>query len=152
MALYKKETFIGGAWVRGSEIVSGTKCKLVAETEPQPSQFKNKDGSVKMRDVSKVKFDGLNDTLNINLNRATINGLVDAFGEDSKNWMNKSLTAITEKVMVGGKRVVAVYLLAEGYEMQDDENGYVKIVNPKKESVQVAPEDNGEVRTEDIPF
>src|SRR3990167_4006379 len=140
MAIYSKQNFVGGAWVRNSEIISETKCKLVSETEPQPSKFKNKDGSVKMRDVAKIKFEGLNDVLNINLNRATINGLVDAFGEDSKNWMGKMLTVITEKIMVGGKRVIAMYLLPEGYEMKDDENGYVQIVNPKKESVQVGEE------------
>ena len=152
MATYKKDSFIGGKWVKGGEVVTGTKCKLVTETDPQPSQFKDKNGNMKMQDVSKIRFEGLNDVLNISLNRATISGLVDAFGEDSKSWVGKPLTAHTEKVMVAGKRVTAVYLLAEGYEVGEDDGGYVKIVNPSKESVQVAPEDNGEVRADEIPF
>ena len=151
MAIYKKQNFIGGSWVKGSEIATGTKCKLLSETEPQVSQFKDKNGNVKMQDVAKIKFEGLNDAFNISLNRATISGLVDAFGEDSKNWIGKTLTAHTEKVMVAGKRVTAVYLLSDGYEVGEDDGGYVKIVNPNKESVQVA-EDDGSVPAGEIPF
>ena|SRR3990167_256695 len=148
---YTKQEFIGGAWVKGGNIVSGTKCRLITEAKPQQSQFTNpKTGELKMQDVAKIQFEGLNDTLNISLNRATISGLVDAFGEDSKEWMNKSLTAHTEKVMVAGKRVTAVYLLAQGYEVGEDDGGYVKISNPNKESVQVA--DDGSVDASEIPF
>lgn len=34
------------------------------------------------------------------------------------------LTAETEKIVIGGKRVTAVYLVPEGYELGED-NGYV---------------------------
>ena len=129
MAKYSKSTFLGGAWLKGAEVVTGSRCKLVGETEPQASQFKDKNGNMKMQDVSKVRFENGTDALNISLNRATISGLVDAFGEDSKDWIGKVLTAHTEKVMVAGKRVTAVYLLADGYQVGEDENGYVKIFN-----------------------
>ena len=59
-----------------------------------------------------LHFSGDTETKNISLNRATINGLVDEFGEDSEQW----LTAETEKVVVGGKRQTALYLVADGYE------------------------------------
>lgn len=146
---YSKQNFVGGAWVKGAELANGVKCQIVSETQPQASKFQNKDGSVKMQDVAKIRFQGLNDVLNINLNRATINGLVDAFGDDSKDWMGKTLTVATEKVQVAGKRVTAVYLLPEGYEVLEDEAGYVIIVNPNKESVPVGEET---VNVEDIPF
>lgn len=140
MAIYKKQNFVGGAWVKGSEVVSGTKTKIVEETVSRESQFKDKDGGAKIQDVTKVRFQGDQEAKNMNLNRATINGLVDAFGEDSKNWINKILTAVTEKMVVAGRRVTAVYLLADGYELKEDANGYMEIVNPKKESVAVEPE------------
>ena len=151
---YQKSNFVGGSWVKGSEVVSGSKVKIVSETEPQPSKFTNKDGSVKMQDVAKVRFQGADEAKNMNLNRATINGLVDAFGEDSKKWIGQVLTAITEKMVVAGKRVTAVYLLADGYELKEDEAGYMIIINPAKETVQVAPADepDGDTDISEIPF
>src|SRR3990167_4264201 len=150
MAKYQKSNFVGGAWIKKGEVVSGTKAKLVSETEPQPSNFKNQKGEVQMQDVTKIRLEGGTDALNIALNRATIYGLVDAFGEDSKDWIGKPLTVITERSTFGGKRGFSIYLLAEGYEMKEDENGYLIIVNPNKESVQVVRDD--EINTEDIPF
>ena len=137
---YQKQVSLGGAWVKGSEVVSGSRCKLMSATERMPSQFKDeKTGEPKFQDVAKVLFSGDSETKNISLNRATINGLVDAFGEDSEQWQDKVLTAETEKVVVGGKRQTALYLIAEGYEKTEDDNGYVVIV---KKGTQVgAPEE-----------
>src|SRR3990167_11218299 len=104
------------------------RAKIVSETNPIPSQFQNKDGSVKNQDVCSVKFYGFNDNFNVALNRATISGLIDAFGEDSINWKNQPLTVETEKMRVGGKAVVALYLIPAGFERIDDENGYALIV------------------------
>ena len=125
---YTKQEFISGNWVKGSQIQSGLKCKLVSEVKPQESQWQNKDGSPKFQDVAKIKFQGINEEMNISLNRATINGLVDAFGEDSVAWGNKVLPAVTEKARVAGKNVTMIYLLADGYEKVDDANGYAAIV------------------------
>src|SRR3990167_7040699 len=113
MSIYVKNEFLGGSWVKGSQIQSGVRCRLTAETKPRESQWQNKDGSTKMQDVSRVKFEGIDEEFNISLNRATINGLVDAFGEDSAKWQNKVLTAVTEKARIAGKNVVTVYLIPE---------------------------------------
>jgi hypothetical protein len=137
---YQKQQSIGGAWVKGAEVQSGSRCKLMSETVPMQSQFKNeKTGEVKTQDVAKVLFSGDTEEKNISLNRATINGLIDAFGDDSALWQGQVLTAETEKVRVAGKAVTAVYLVADGYERVDDENGYTVIV---KKGTQVgAPEE-----------
>lgn len=153
MAKYQKASTVVGAWLKGADVVSGTKCKLVSETEPQPSQFTDpKTGQIKMQNVAKIRFEGGSDAFNISLNRATINGLVDAFGEDSVAWQGNALTAQTEKVMVSGKRVTAVYLIPNGYEMKEDDAGYVVInkVGSKVEPVEIPviqTEDTG-----DMPF
>lgn len=137
---YQKQQSIGGAWVKGSEVQSGSRCKLMSETSPMQSQFKNeKTGEVKMQDVAKILFSGETEEKNISLNRATINGLIDAFGDDSALWQGQVLTAETEKVRVAGKAVTAVYLVPEGYERVDDENGYTVIV--KKGTTVGAPEE-----------
>src|SRR3990167_4118054 len=115
MAKYTKNVSMGGAWAKGSEIQSGTRAKIVSETNPIPSSFLNKDGSAKTQDVCKVRFESLPEALNVSLNRATINALVDAFGEDSIKWQNKVLIVETERVRVAGKAVTALYLIPDGY-------------------------------------
>ena len=88
------------------------------------SQFKEeKTGETKFQDVAQVLFSGDTETKNISLNRATTNGLVDAFGEESADWQGHVLTCETEKMRVGRWAVTAVYLVPEGYERVDDQNG-----------------------------
>ena len=129
---YQKQVSFSGSWVKANELTSA-KAKIVSETIPQESQFQDKNGNVKNQDVAKVRFEGTDEPLNVSLNRATINGLIDAYGEDSVNWMNKTLTVETEKMRVAGKAVTALYLIPEGYKRVDDENGYAVIVKQDKE-------------------
>jgi hypothetical protein len=118
-----------------------------------PSQFKNKDGSDKVQDVCKVLFQGDSEPLNVSLNRATINGLVDAFGEESADWQNKTLNVETEKVRVAGKSVTALYLIPEGYVKTDDANGYAVIVKSDQQET-IAKPSGAEIQIDDsdIPF
>jgi len=50
------------------------------------------------QDVCKVQIDGYDEPLKVTLNRATINGLVDAFGRDSKDWQGHPLTVEIDKL------------------------------------------------------
>jgi hypothetical protein len=138
------------------------RAKIVSETIAQASQFQNKDGSVKMQDIARVQFEGLKDVLNVGLNKATINGLIDAFGDDSVAWQNKVLAVETEKVRVGGVARVAIYLIPSGFEKVDDENGYAVIQRkgtarvavaepPMEEGIPQADEED-EVNPAEIPF
>ena len=137
---YPKQQSVAGAGGKGAEVQSGSHCKLMSETTHMASQFKDeKTGETKFQDVAKVLFSGDTETKNISLNRATINGLVDAFGEESADWQNHVLTCETEKMRVGGRAVTAVYLVPENYERVDDENGYTVIV--KKGTKVGAPEE-----------
>ena len=143
---YTKQSTTGGAWVKNSEVVSGTKCKLVSETLPQEGEFGK-------RDVAKIRFEGVEESKNCNINKPTINALIDAFGEDSKEWIGKILVAHTEKMIVGGKRVTALYLIPEGFEMGEDAGGYILIKRIGAE--QASPSDDfpqEEVNPEDSPF
>jgi hypothetical protein len=60
-----------------------------------------------------------NSNLAVMLAQSTINGLIDAFGDDSALWQDQVLVCETEKVRVAGKAVTAVYLVPEGYERVD---------------------------------
>lgn len=150
---------MSGSWAKGSELVGVKRAKIVSETNPQPSAFLNKDGTSKMQDVCKVRFEGKDEVFNISLNKATINGLIDAFGEDSNDWMNKYLSVETEKVRVAGVARTAIYLIPEGYEKIDNEEGFAeirkigaekKIDEPEDEDIPIVEDDNIDVK--DIPF
>lgn len=142
---YQKQISVSGAWAKASEIIA-KKAKIVSETNPMPSSFLNKDGTTKTQDVCKVQFEGIKEPLNVSLNRATINGLIEAFGEDSADWMNHELSVATEKVRVAGKAVTALYLVPEGYVKTDDANGYAVITKQGKTV------STPEITDEDMPF
>lgn len=149
---YQKQISVSGSWAKASELTA-KRAKIVSETNPIPSSFLNKDGSTKNQDVCKVKFEGVEEPMNVSLNRATINGLVDAFGEDSAAWQNHVLTVATEKVRVAGKAVTALYLVPEGYVKTDDANGYAVIVK-QSDTAKVAEKvmHESELTDLDIPF
>lgn len=153
---YQKSSTVTGAWAKGADLKSGITAKIVSEASPQPSQFLDAKGNPKTQDVAKVRFEGVADPLNVSLNRATINGLVDAFGDDSKNWQGHPLRVETEKVRQAGRSGYSIYLIPAGYIKIDDQNGYAMIV---KDQDQNSPEIGGHVEDnipvinpEDIPF
>jgi hypothetical protein len=127
MAIYTKNQTLSGGWVKKKEIKPGTRCYITTETKPTLSNFKNDDGTRSEQDVAKVMFEGETEPLNVAINKPSINALVDAFGEDSQNWIRKPLTAHTEKTVVGGKRGIALYLVPQGYDVTEDDGGYVVV-------------------------
>jgi hypothetical protein len=157
MASYKKTSGVSGAWVKAKDIESGIKCKLVSETEPSESVW---EGKTIKNNVAKIRFQGQEgEAMNVNVNKPSINALVDAFGEDSKLWIGKVLTAHTEKMLVGGKRVVALYLIPDGFAIGEDEGGYLvitriqKVEPPEVIKRQRSPEEVTEdINPDDIPF
>ena len=149
---YQKNNVTTGAWVDKSKLANGQRAKLVSETKPQPSNFKDEDGNVQMQDVAKVRFEGIDDTLNVAINRTTINGLIDAFGDDSAKWQGNYLKVYVEKGRYGGKASYSLYLIPEGYEMRDDENGYAQIVRVTPEVSVATGADPEDIAVSDIPF
>jgi hypothetical protein len=153
MAEYQKSSGVNGAWVKAADVVSGTKAKLITECVPSESVW---EGKTIKNNVAKIRFQGdTGEAKNVNVNKPTINGLVDAFGTDSKLWIGQLLTAHTEKMLVGGKRVTALYLIPEGYEIKEDDGGYLVIkrigsaLPPKPE---VDAETAEDINPDDIPF
>lgn len=148
---YQKQKGTQGAWLPKDKIKTGDKAVIVAETKPIDS------GEFGTQDVTKVRIKGLDESYNTNLNKTTINGLIDAFGEDSKDWINKILTVQKEKMIVGGKRVTATYFIPEGYELGEDSEGYLVITKTGEASTKTEVEDefeypSDEIDPENIPF
>lgn len=155
MAIYEKKSGIGGKWANKAELkekgVSGA--KIVSETNPYPSTFKDQKGNPQTQDVCKIQFDGEPEAVNASLNGATIDALVDAFGKDSKDWQGHELAVEIDKLP--GKKF-PLYLIPEGYERIEDDNGYSVIVKkgetPEVKAVPVVEEEEGKIATEDLPF
>lgn len=149
---YTKQEGIRGAWLEKTMELNDKKAKLVSETKPVEGQYGN-------QDVAKIIVQGDKETKNVGLNKPTINGLIEAFGDDSNNWTNKVLTIRTEKMIVSGKRVIGFYLIPEGFELTEDAGGYLVITRigkaedkkeEKEEKVVEYPEDD--INPDDIPF
>lgn len=147
---YSKSEGVRGVWLEKTIALNGLKAKLVSEVQPMEGQFGK-------QDVGKIQIQGEKEVKNVNINKPTINALVEAFGSESKNWTNQVLTIRTEKMVVSGKRVIAFYLIPEGFEMMEDAGGYIVIskigdsnVSVQKEDEIVYPEENS--NPEDIPF
>jgi hypothetical protein len=143
---YEKKEFIAGKWADKAELYEKrvSKAKIVTETNPETSAFKNEDGTPQMQDVCRVQFPGYPEALKVSLNRATINSLVDAFGRASKDWQGHVLMLEIDKLP--GKKF-PLYLIPEGYKRTEDENGYSVIVKQG-----AAPASVPDVQLEDVPF
>jgi hypothetical protein len=118
------KTTATGAFLDKKTLVNGQKAKLVSECVPVERDF---EGKPQTQHIAKVQVEGVSESKNTALNIPTRNGLIEAFGEDSKEWMGHPLTVYTEKTTIGGKRVIVLYLLPEGFEVGEDEGGYVVV-------------------------
>ena len=152
MAFYKKQSFIGGKWANKSDLFDRkvAQAKIVSETNPEQSQYKDKKGNLQSQEVCRVQFEGENESLKVSLNNATINALVDAFGEDSSQWQAHNLTV--EIIKLPGKKF-PLYLIPEGYQRVEDENGYSIIVKIGEQPTDViAQADAEEISVDNMPF
>ena len=119
---------LSGKWVDKTNLESGIRAEIVSETKPIPSQFQDEKGIAKNQDVAKILLEGASEPVNVALNRTTIAGLINAFGDDSNDWQKHTLTIETEKMRVAGKAVIALYLIPDGYQKTDNDEGYAVIV------------------------
>ena len=80
-------------------------------------------------------------------NQSTINVLVQEFGDDSENYVGKEVKVILKKDVIGGKKVIIVYLVTEGWSLDE----YGELV---KEGADGISETNIEedIKAEDLPF
>lgn len=144
MAILSKPSMVSGEWVKGSEILKGTKVRIKSEAQEQPSPYTDKRGNIKNQIVAKVQIQGKTGLFNLSLNKATVVALIDCYGEDTLNWVDKVFTAHTEKVKVAGKTQIALYLIPDGYVAEDNEEGYTVVHKPHAGNEQ-APEPKGDM-------
>ena len=85
----------------------------------------------------------------ITLNPKTENNLIEAFGEDSINWVGKKVNVFIEKTKIAGERRIVAYLAAPGWDM-DEYGDFVREGDQKdsKDDIPVIKVDD----EEEIPF
>jgi hypothetical protein len=111
-----------GGWLDKKTLKTGDVLKLVSEAIEVPS---NQGG---MQIVAKCRVRGqAGEPTNISINKPSKNALISAFGDDSVNWTEKHLTVHVEKTIIAGKRGLACYLIPDGYEVTEDDGGYVVV-------------------------
>jgi len=138
-----------GNWLDKKTLKTGDLIKLTTEAKEVPSQQGG------MQVVAKCKVKGQQGESNISINKPSKNALIVAFGDDSTNWIDKPLTVSIEKTIIAGKRGIAAYLIPEGFEVTEDEGGYVVV---SKIGGQASVPLNGveypeeEINPDDIPF
>lgn len=128
MVEYTPRSTVSGGWVDKKALKSGSRAVIKTEAAPQPSNFKDeKTGETVMQDVCKIHIDGQKEPVNCNINKPTLNAFIKAFGTDSADWVGKEVSVQIEKTRVGGKAVLALYLIPDGFELADDANGYAVV-------------------------
>lgn len=110
--LYQKRVSVGAFLKKGEDIKDGD----IVEVANEGKQI---EGNYGTQDVFLVKLkDGREG--NINFNQTSINGLIDAYGKDSINWIGKKIKATKIKTNVAGKFVDVYYFSHPDAELGDD--------------------------------
>lgn len=129
MAIVQRTSSVQGKWLDKKEVENGDKVKIVSEATQQV----NPQGGFQL--VAKVSVKSkTTEPVNVSINGPSKNALIDAFGEDSQMWVNKVVTAAIEKVVVGGKRGIALYLIPDGMVLKESDDGFLYIGHPESES------------------
>ena len=80
-------------------------------------------------------------------NQRTLNVLIDEFGDNTEEWVGKDVKVILKKDVIGGKRVEIVYLVVDGWKL--DEYGDLVKDGADEPPAEIYEE---EISTKDIPF
>ncbi len=144
------ESSVSGQWLDKSKLKDGDTIKIVSEA-------KLEEGQNGQQLVAKVLVkDGDKEPKNLGINKPSKRALVEVYGDDTVNWVNKKFVVQVDKTIIGGKRGYALYLIPEGYEVGEDEGGFV-VVHRKPFVAGDAPtveypQGDGDIDPKDIPF
>lgn len=145
------ESSVAGSWLDKKGLRSGDVVKIVSEPKIETGQ----NGE---QLVAKVKVKGGdNEAKNLAINKPSRRALVEMYGQDTSDWIDKTFTVEVEKTNVGGKRGIALHLIPEGYEVTEDSGGYIVVqrigqeapATPAAADIDYPDE---EIKPEDIPF
>lgn len=93
-------------------------------------------------------------------NQSSINALVDAFGDESENWVGKEVKVLITKTVIGGKKVMPAYFVTDEWylddfgdlEKQTEPQPANQTVAVEKPDGRVEMEKRQAIQPEDSPF
>ncbi len=132
---YQKKVSVGAFAKKGVDIMDGDRITIANEGKEVVGQFGP-------QDVFLVRLKS-GEEKNINVNQTSINGLVDAYGEDSLQWIGKIVKVWLITQNVAGKFVKVLYISHPDADLT--ENGFIL-------SGAIAPAESIEDDTNEIPF
>ena len=125
---YQKKISVGNFLRKGEDIKDGDKVEIASEG-------KQISGEYGLQDIFLIKLQDGNEG-NVGFNQTSINNLIDAFGDDSINWIGKEVKVMVVKQNVQGK-IRPVYYFLHPDTILDDESGEFIIPNKSKETIPV---------------
>jgi len=123
--LYKKQVSIGQFAKKGVDFKNGDTLQVANEGKKVEGQFGT-------QDVFLVKLPS-GEEKNVSFNQTTMNGFIDAYGEESKLWIGKDIKAHIIKQNVSGKFIDVAYFSHPDAELTESGflmSGTDKEINP----------------------
>lgn len=137
---FQKKVSLGNFLKKGEDFKDGDILQIANEGKQVEGQYGTQDIFL----VKKGDQEG-----NVAFNRTTINNLIDAYGEESTNWIGKDIKVFTIKQNVQGKITTVYYFLHPESEL-DEETGTFVVPNKSKEEIPVIdPNEEAQVAAEE---
>ncbi len=138
MRIEKKAGGIDGKWAKvGADIRDGDRIKILDAGIVDDSGNFGPKKVFKIMTHSKEEF-------NLGFNQTSLNNLVDGFGGETEEWVNKVVSAFVVRQMVGDGLKNVLYIAPEGWTMDDDGK-----FAPEKSLSKEIPDG---ISPDDIPF
>ena len=80
---------------------------------------------------------------NLAFNQTSMNNLIDAYGDDTDEWVGKNIKAWVVKAMIGGELKTIPYLAAPDWEMDEKGHFYGPSIQVDEGKIDEAPDDPG---------
>jgi hypothetical protein len=129
---YQKKVSLGSWLKKGEDVKDGDLITIANEGKKTTGEYGEQDVFL-MKTGDKEG--------NISINQTSINNWIDAFGDDSINWIGKEVKVMVVKQNVQGK-IRPVYYFLHPDTILDDESGEFIIPNKSKEAIPVIENDD----------
>ncbi len=117
MAIFKKTTVSVPFAKKGEDIKDGDIIQIANEGKKQEGKFG-------MQDIFLVKLTN-GEEKNLSLNSTSLNNMIDAFGEDSMDWIGKDVKVWFIRMMVAGSMKQVLFLSHPDSKFSDEHGVFV---------------------------